>query len=75
MVEDDGKSLDSSKVEELFLPYTRNNQHVVGYGLGLAITKKIVTWHNGDIAVSHSNTLGGACFKLILPIAGATTST
>jgi len=74
IVEDDGKSLDSAKIDELFLPYTRNNQHVLGYGLGLAITKKIITWHNGDITVSQSSTLGGACFKLILPSAGSIVS-
>jgi len=68
MVEDDGEGLVSSTIEDLFLPYTRKNQDKVGYGLGLAITKKVVEWHNGEIVVSNSKELGGACFKLLIPI-------
>lgn len=68
-VEDDGQGITTNDVEELFLPYTRlSNNTAEGFGLGLAITKKIVTWHNGEISVGKSQLLGGASFELRFPI-------
>lgn len=68
-VEDDGKGLGTTHIDELFLPYTRssNTKHIAGYGLGLAITRKIVDWHGGELSAEASANLGGACFRLTLP--------
>ncbi|WP_462156862.1 sensor histidine kinase [Pseudoalteromonas sp. GB56] len=66
-VEDDGLGCDSNQVDELFLPYTRQNTTQLGYGLGLAITKKIILWHSGTISVRKSEELGGACFEMFIP--------
>ncbi|KKK69821.1 hypothetical protein LCGC14_2930220, partial [marine sediment metagenome] len=37
-----------------------------GFGLGLAIVAKIVSWHQGRCELSHSQ-LGGAKFTISLP--------
>lgn len=34
-----------------------------GFGLGLALVKRIIRWHHGSIEVQHS-CMGGACFVL-----------
>lgn len=68
IIEDNGIGVQSSEIEDLFLPYTRNHHNKLGYGLGLAITKKIVNWHNGEICVSRSECLGGAKFVMRIPI-------
>jgi signal transduction histidine kinase len=68
IIEDDGAGVPSDKIEELFLPYTRNHNEQLGYGLGLAITKKVVNWHEGEVSVSKSFALGGASFQLRLPL-------
>lgn len=66
-VHDDGDGLDIEKVDELFLPYTKLNQSAKGYGLGLAITKKIIEWHRGDLSARQSEVLSGACFQIKIP--------
>ncbi|WOX06651.1 sensor histidine kinase [Microbulbifer pacificus] len=68
-IEDDGRGLEGEAFEDLFLPYVREKcvSKISGYGLGLAIVRKIVDWHGGHIIASHSIALGGARFELRLP--------
>lgn len=68
-IEDDGHGLEGRELEDIFLPYVREERasQVSGYGLGLAIVRKIVDWHDGRIAAGASKTLGGARFELCLP--------
>ncbi|ABM00903.1 sensor histidine kinase KdpD [Shewanella amazonensis] len=70
LIEDDGEGLLTDKIDELFMPYVRSGagRNLPGYGLGLAITRKIVDWHGGTIEAGRSDSLGGACFKLVLPV-------
>jgi two-component system sensor histidine kinase KdpD len=42
----------------------------VGAGLGLAIAKALVEAHGGRVW-AENRPLGGACFKIVLPIAPA----
>jgi signal transduction histidine kinase len=37
-------------------------------GLGLAISRTLAQARGGDLSFGRSSTLGGACFKLRLPI-------
>ena len=39
-----------------------------GFGLGLAIAKRISDWHKGSIHLENSKSLGGAKFVLRLPV-------
>jgi len=70
-VEDDGKGVPKDKREEIFSPFikldstrAREQGH---FGLGLAISAKVMDWHNGRIAVSAGTNLSGARFSLIFP--------
>jgi len=70
-VEDDGKGVPKDKREEIFSPFikldstrAREQGH---FGLGLAISAKVMDWHNGRIAVSAGTHLSGARFSLIFP--------
>ncbi|WP_462158131.1 sensor histidine kinase [Pseudoalteromonas sp. GB56] len=67
-IEDDGLGIEEKDVDSLFLPYTQiQNKSLPGFGLGLAITQKIIFWHHGQISVSRSS-LGGATFSITIPI-------
>jgi len=39
-----------------------------GMGMGLAISRTLAKARGGDLSFGRSSTLGGACFKLRLPI-------
>lgn len=70
LIEDDGPGIKAQHIDDLFLPYTRiKGENVSGFGLGLAITRKIILWHQGDISVTPSKNLGGACFCIEIPYA------
>ncbi len=66
-IEDDGIGIPEQFREQIFQPFARldtsRDKQSGGYGLGLAITQKIVQRHGGEIVVDKS-TLGGARFKL-----------
>ncbi|MEO2266300.1 ATP-binding protein [Pseudoalteromonas sp. YIC-656] len=70
IVEDDGAGIAPHKRADIFKPFIRLDQSrdksTGGYGLGLAITAKIVQWHHGKITVEDSE-LGGAKFIVALP--------
>ncbi len=69
-VEDTGIGIDSSKLEEIFLPFHQvgDRSHLIeGTGLGLAISQKLVQMMGGEIRVS--STLGrGSIFSLDLEL-------
>ena len=66
-IEDDGIGIPEQFREQIFQPFARldtsRDRQSGGYGLGLAITQKIVQQHGGKVVVDKS-TLGGARFKL-----------
>ena len=65
-VEDDGPGLPGYVLPNVFKPfYTTKEQ---GTGIGLALCKKIVDAHGGEIRAGRS-ALGGAAFTLRLPLA------
>jgi len=70
IVADDGQGIAIEQREKILKPFIRgesSEQKVKGYGMGLAIVKRIVEWHHGDIAIDNSPDLAGAEFTVNLP--------
>ncbi|WP_275288462.1 ATP-binding protein [Halomonas elongata] len=75
-VEDDGPGVPERARREIFKPFARlddsRDRRSGGYGLGLSIVHKVMTWHGGSVMVDTSPTLGGARFTLLVPRRDAT---
>lgn len=65
IVEDNGPGIDPSQVASLF---NSAGESPSGLGIGLMICKQIVDLHHGDILYQSSDALGGACFRIDLPV-------
>jgi two-component system sensor histidine kinase PhoQ len=63
-VEDDGPGIPPDKVERLLQRGVRGDERVQGHGIGLSIVQDIVRAYRGELAVEHSEELGGARFVL-----------
>ena len=90
-VEDDGKGIPEESIDSIFDPFVKldvdRSRELGHFGLGLAITAKIIHWHNGSIharnrqpSLSTENSseqttseTSGACFIISLPITGSET--
>ena len=73
-IADDGPGIPDAELDRIFERFTRlddsrNRSDGGGAGLGLAITKQIVTAHNGTITATNP-TSGGALFTLTFPFVG-----
>lgn len=68
IIRDNGIGFDNQFAEQMFLIFQRLNAHerFEGTGVGLALCKKIVINHHGEIYAK--STQGGAEFHIILPI-------
>jgi len=70
VVEDDGIGIPKAQRDSILQPFVRLDQSRSkghgGFGLGLAIVSRIVSWHQGQLSIDDS-VLGGASFKLQLP--------
>jgi len=70
-VEDDGKGIPQDKRDVIFSPFIKldsaRSREQGHFGLGLAISAKVMTWHQGSIKVSASSDLSGARFCLHFP--------
>ncbi len=66
---DNGIGFDQEYSEKIFTIFQRLNQNddYSGYGIGLALCRKIVTNHNGLILAEGIENQG-ACFRVILPM-------
>jgi two-component system, OmpR family, osmolarity sensor histidine kinase EnvZ len=71
LVDDDGDGIPESERQLVFEPFyrleTSRSRSTGGSGLGLAIAKQITEAHGGSIAIEASP-LGGARFRVTLPI-------
>jgi two-component system sensor kinase ParS len=64
-VEDDGQGIAEEHRGRIFEPFIRldesRDRKTGGFGIGLALVRRIARWHGGDASV-ESSTLGGARF-------------
>jgi PAS domain S-box-containing protein len=67
-VSDRGPGIPDGQLERVFEPFVTFREH--GLGLGLAISRSIVTSHGGSIK-AENNADGGATFRFLLPVADA----
>lgn len=63
-IEDDGPGIPENDRENIFEPFFTTRP--TGFGLGLAISRKIVEQHNGSIRVARGGA-PGACFIIQIP--------
>lgn len=65
-IEDDGPGFDEGASEYVFKPFQRGKAERAksGFGLGLAVVDRIVSWHGGKITVDRSAELIGACITI-----------
>jgi two-component system, LuxR family, sensor kinase FixL len=65
-VEDSGPGVAAEVSREIFEPFVTTRPG--GMGMGLAISRTLAQARGGELSFGRSSTLGGACFKLRLPI-------
>ena len=63
---DDGPGIASEILPRLFEPYVTTRRVGEGFGLGLAISRKILLDHAGDLEL-RSTSAGGTTFRMVLP--------
>jgi nitrogen fixation/metabolism regulation signal transduction histidine kinase len=63
-ITDNGKGIKSENIENIFEPYV--TEKADGIGIGLAVVKRIVEEHDGQISACNAEN-GGARFEIILP--------
>jgi signal transduction histidine kinase len=63
-----GDTITAEEAEHIFQPFYRsvNASPIEGFGLGLALAKRIINLHKGSIKV-HSSPETGTVFTIILP--------
>ncbi len=64
MVEDDGDGIAQSQADQLMQRGVRADSYDQGHGVGLAIVSDLVGSYGGEVMISRSEKLGGACFSL-----------
>jgi len=71
-VEDDGKGIPDDQLKVIFEPFIKldadRSREQGHFGLGLAISAKIIDWHQGEITAGHASNLSGASFIIQLPL-------
>lgn len=77
MIEDNGIGIAPQHLEHLFKPFIQIdsalNRKYEGTGLGLALVKKLIDLHGGQISVNSEEKVG-SCFMIDLPITQAETA-
>ncbi len=70
-ISDDGDGVPTEQRENIIKPFFRAKNslnEVKGHGIGLAIVKRILDWHNGTLTISNATELSGSKFTIRLPI-------
>lgn len=66
-ISDDGKGIPIAIREHIVKPFIRgekSNTRYKGHGVGLAIVKRILDWHNATLVIGDSSELSGAEFTI-----------
>lgn len=67
---DQGPGVDEAQLEEIFAPFTQadhsRNHANGGYGIGLAMVKRIINMHHGEVSASN-NLDSGLCIEWTIP--------
>lgn len=69
-ISDDGNGVPQEQRENIIKPFIRAKNglnEIKGHGIGLAIVKRILDWHNGTLAISDATELSGGKFTITLP--------
>jgi two-component system OmpR family sensor kinase len=69
-ISDDGNGVPVEQRENIIKPFFRAKNslnQVKGHGIGLAIVKRILDWHNGTLIISNATALSGSKFTITLP--------
>lgn len=69
-ISDDGPGIPDKNRENIFEPFFTTKP--TGFGLGLAIARKIVEQHNGSIKLTAGGEGGGTSFVILIPCEEAT---
>lgn len=72
IVSDNGEGIEKHQRQQIMKPFIRGKESkdkvkVKGYGMGLAIVKRILQWHQGEISIATSEKLNGAEFTITFP--------
>jgi signal transduction histidine kinase len=75
VIEDNGPGIEDNFKQNIFKPFIRGEEtkseggaqrtSQKGYGLGMALVKRIADLHSAEIEIAQSETLGGAKFTLV----------
>lgn len=67
---DNGPGVDSNELNKITSAFYRSEsvRDIEGHGIGLALTKKIIDLHNGEIEFENKNISSGLIVTVILPI-------
>lgn len=68
-VTDDGRGIDSAVLPSIFDLFTRGVRDVRGFGVGLAVTRRLVELHGGAIEARSAGAGHGSEFIVSLPLA------
>ncbi len=66
-VEDDGQGVPETARNQIFRLFHRATTKTEGHGIGLAVTRRIVTRHGGEVDYRGESGLGGAHFRVLWP--------
>ena len=69
-ISDDGKGIPEDIRERIVKPFIRGEKsesNYKGHGVGLAIVKRVLDWHNATLIIGDSTELCGAEFTIVLP--------
>jgi signal transduction histidine kinase len=67
---DSGPGIAAEIRHRVLEPFFSTKERGKSTGLGLTVAHRIITAMNGIMEIGHSDTLGGAAFRIYLPLAG-----